>query len=175
MWPIDFVENDTFFSDFILKKKTFGVDGIFLISLSSKIKIKMIFSVLFKFYWLTVKADSIMDGRTSSKTSPIQFYKKKIKRVNREKTQRIQERLWVNPGFFLDEQGWLEFITATCSSHWQIRFYSWSSSFQIRYEAQRDCKDKDVFQIFRSFSVGVGRAKTHRKRSIHDTLVPATI
>ena len=42
---------------------------------------------------------------------------KKIKRVNREKTQRIQERLWVNPGFFLDEQGWLEFITATCSSH----------------------------------------------------------
>jgi hypothetical protein len=50
MWPIDFVENDTFFSDFIFKKKTFGVDGIFLISLSSKIKIKMIFSVLFKFY-----------------------------------------------------------------------------------------------------------------------------
>jgi hypothetical protein len=48
---------------------------------------------------------------------PSSSIKKKKKRVNREKTQRIQERLWVNPGLFLDEQGWLEFITATCSSH----------------------------------------------------------
>jgi hypothetical protein len=47
----------------------------------------MIFSVLFKFYWLTVKADSIMDGRTSSKTSPIQFYKKKKRESIEKKLQ----------------------------------------------------------------------------------------